>query len=366
MNKDKVVEYTKISFIFLVIFVVFALSLEILGFALEKSVSSYIKQLVTNVTNPFIGFCFGVLATAILQSSSTITSLAVVLVATNTITLQNAIPIVFGSNIGTTFTCLVLSFSHFDKKSEFERGMTAALLHNLFNIICAMIFFSIEFSLSGFSRISLLLGQQLKVIMGGGFNSVVNPFTYLITPLESALDKIHPIGLLIASFCLVYTSLRAIVWFFSHQLQAYESKFFDSAKESNKYKTFLSGLSSTAIVHSSSTTTAFMIPLAATKKISLNTAFNFIIGANLGTTLTALSGSLSKSETSISVAIVHVMFNFLGFIIFFYITPLNRFIQKLASSMARFFEKNRIYFVAYIVVIFFLIPFVLIYTFQFL
>ena len=73
-------------------------------------------------SNPFIGLFIGLIITAILQSSSTITSMAVAAVAAGSITLENAIPIVMGANIGTTLTSTIVSMSYVTKAKEFRRG----------------------------------------------------------------------------------------------------------------------------------------------------------------------------------------------------------------------------------------------------
>ncbi len=284
------------------------------------------------------------------------------MVASNTITLEYAIPIVFGSNIGTTFTCLIVSVSHYDKSAEFKRATTTAFLHHLFNIICAIIFFSIELGSGLFSNLSYVLGKQLKTAVGSGYFNTVNPIQTILDPVKKliVLNITSPYILLVVAIIGLYISLRFIVWFFNNHLMDYSSKIFKPTLFQNRYKTFFTGLISTAVVHSSSTTTSLMVPLAATNKISFKGAFNFIIGANVGTTLTALSGAFSKSETAISVAIAHVLFNVIGLIIYFYIPKTLNTTVTIASILARFFEKYRLFFLVYIAIIFFIIPFLLI------
>ena len=101
-------------------------------FALEMMVSSLShlgKDLSDTIllatTNPFIGLFIGLLLTAILQSSSTISALVVAMVASGSLTLESAIPIIMGANIGTTITAMIVSLGFIPKKKEFKRATAA-------------------------------------------------------------------------------------------------------------------------------------------------------------------------------------------------------------------------------------------------
>jgi sodium-dependent phosphate cotransporter len=85
------------------------------------------------------------------------------------------------------------------------------------------------------------------------------------------------------------------------------------------------------------------------------------MGANLGTTITAVIAALYKTEAAISVAIVHVLFNLIGSLIFLPFPKLREYPVRLAKSFGRKTAKNKTIGFAYILLTFFVIPFFLIY-----
>src|SRR5690606_11334052 len=87
-------------------------------------------------------------------SSSATTSIAVTLVASGSISLTQAIPIIMGANIGTTLTSALVSLSFMNKKKEFRRGFSAAAFHGIFNILIVVILFPLEYFYGVLSTLS--------------------------------------------------------------------------------------------------------------------------------------------------------------------------------------------------------------------
>ncbi len=110
-------------------------------------------------SNPFTGLFIGLLITAMLQSSSTTTSLVVALVASGSITLQSAVPIIMGANIGTTITSTIVSLGFISKKKEFRRAVAAGTYHDFFNILTAAILFPLEYYYGFLSSISVWIAD---------------------------------------------------------------------------------------------------------------------------------------------------------------------------------------------------------------
>ena len=121
------------------------------------------------------------------------------------------------------------------------------------------------------------------------------------------------------------------------------------------------GLSLTSIIQSSSLTTSLIVPFVATGKVKLNRAFQFILGANLGTTITAILAALFKSESALSLALAHFLFNLIGVSIFMIIPAIHRIPIFLSQKLGQWTLKNRMVGFAYVVLTFFLLPFSLIY-----
>jgi sodium-dependent phosphate cotransporter len=108
-------------------------------------------------------------------------------------------------------------------------------------------------------------------------------------------------------------------------------------------------------------TTSLVVPLVASKKVSLNKAFPFIIGTNIGTTITAVIASIYKPEAAIALALVHVLFNSFGALIFLPFTFIRNIPVWMANYMGKISLKYRVVVFAYILLTFFVIPFLLIY-----
>ncbi|RUT05656.1 hypothetical protein DSM106972_036630 [Dulcicalothrix desertica PCC 7102] len=122
----------------------FFTSLDLLGEAFELMGEDAAQTLLGTTANPITGFLVGILATTLVQSSSTTTSLTVALVASGTLTAAAAIPIMLGANIGTSVTNTIVALGHFKHKDEFKRAFTGSMVLDYFNIIAALIFLPLE------------------------------------------------------------------------------------------------------------------------------------------------------------------------------------------------------------------------------
>jgi sodium-dependent phosphate cotransporter len=130
----------------------------------------------------------------------------------------------------------------------------------------------------------------------------------------------------------------------------------------NPFKSLLWGTGITAAVQSSSVTTSLIVPLVATDKVDLRKAFPFLMGANIGTTVTALLAAISQTEAALAVALCHLLFNLVGVTLLFPIKAIRNIPIWMSETLGYYSGKRRFVGVAYIVITFFLIPFSLIYS----
>ena len=137
---------------------------------------------------------------------------------------------------------------------------------------------------------------------------------------------------------------------------------FETTVFSNTFRSFGWGLLLTSATQSSSLTTSLIVPLVATGKVKLRSAFQFILGANIGTTITALLAAVFQSEAALNIAIVHFLFNTSGVIIFLLIPFASGIPVYLAGKIGDYMLRLRIVGFAYILITFFLLPFTLIYS----
>jgi sodium-dependent phosphate cotransporter len=98
------------------------------------------------------------------------------------------------------------------------------------------------------------------------------------------------------------------------------------------------------------------VPLVASNRATLQKVFPFLIGANVGTTITALIAALSQNEIALAIAICHVIFNLAGVLIFFPIEYIRNIPVQLAEKLGHMSQNNRMVGLMYILVVFFMVP----------
>lgn len=340
---------------------VFIFSIQLMGAAFGTLGAAMADSILQATSNPFIGLFIGLLVTAIFQSSSTTTSLVVAAVASNSISLQSAIPIVMGANIGTTITSTIVSLGYITKTTEFRKAISAGVSHDIFNVLIVLILFPLELKYQFLSSISSDLSAFLKNgITQEGLNlgsllNFFNPVTDFILNIFGSL-----IGLILA-VVMLFGTVKVISKLLYNRLIGSAKKSLEKLMFDTKFKSFGWGLLLTSIIQSSSLTTSLIVPLVATGKVQLRKAFQFILGANLGTTITAIIAALFKSEAAISLALAHFLFNFIGVAIFLLIPALNQIPTYLSDKLGYYTLRNRIIGFTYIILTFFLLPFSLIY-----
>lgn len=343
---------------------VFLFAIDLLISSLQHLGAGAVETIILATSNPFTGLFIGLLVTAIIQSSSTTTSMVVALVASGSITLEGAIPIIMGANIGTTITSTIVSLGFITKKKEFRRAVAAGTYHDFFNILTVMILFPLEYYygfLSGISHyIAMRFFDQPVVgtigdfhLLGAGLGRLVNELVRLID--NGFVLVVLSFGLLFGSilyFRKVITDLLGLRGS-DERLQRFLFK--------NPIKTFGLGLILTAAIRSSTITTSLVVPLVAKKVVKLRASIPFILGANIGTTVTAFIAAMSNSNIAISIAIAHFLFNFIGVLIFFPIPYVREIPINLAEGLGKLTLKYRLAGFVYILLTFFFIPFSLIY-----
>jgi hypothetical protein len=96
------------------------------------------------ITNPIAGLMIGVLATVLVQSSSTSTSIVVSLVGAGAMDVQTAIPVIMGANIGTSVTNTIVAMGQANDSEQYERAFAGATVHDMFNFLSVLILLPLE------------------------------------------------------------------------------------------------------------------------------------------------------------------------------------------------------------------------------
>ena len=341
----------------------FAIGLLAAGF---KSLGEkFAETLVHSTSNPVVGLLIGILVTSIIQSSSTTTSIIVGMVSSGVLTVGNAVPIVMGANVGTTVTSTLVSLG---SSGQFQRALSAATMHDFFNIIAILIFLPIEIVFHPLEKGAILLTGVLTGFSGGEFHSpikaVVKPPIHTLKDLLCSQLGLHftlaGIIMLLISIALIFISLYFLVRLLRSLLADKIENTLDRFIGRRGIVGIFIGFIVTGIIQSSSVTTSMLVPLIAARIMSLESGFAIVLGANLGTTLTALMASLAGEKAGLSIALVHFLFNLCGILVIYPIPRVRRIPIYLARRLALLTSRSRIYAVLYVLCVFFILPFLVI------
>jgi phosphate:Na+ symporter len=254
--------------------------MHILRFGLQAFAGETFRSLLRQMTlTPWRGFWSGTLATAILQSSTALTVMAVSFVDSGLIPFQNALGLILGSNIGTTVTTqlLALPLDQYIPYALLIGGLGYLFIPNRWRF----------FALS-------ILGVGMLFFALSLLESGMAP----LAELDWVQDNLHQLG-------------------------------------DHHFKGVIAGTFLSALLHSSAATTGIVMLLAEDGWITLPTALSLIFGANIGTCFTAILASFATHRAAQRVAIFHVLLNVFGVILFLpFLTPMASLLEWLGGSLS--------------------------------
>lgn len=135
---------------------IFKVAFQLLCSNMSTSVLAY-----TSLDNPILGLMLGVFSTAVIQSSSATTSIVVAMAAGDIITLREGIPVVMGSNVGTSITSTMVSLTNLQNLEEYRLGFTAAILHDIFNWSTIILLLPLEMGTGALEKVSGYIADVL-------------------------------------------------------------------------------------------------------------------------------------------------------------------------------------------------------------
>ncbi|XP_013085906.2 sodium-dependent phosphate transport protein 2B-like [Biomphalaria glabrata] len=142
------------------------------------------------LSNPLAGLMIGLLATVLVQSSSTSTSIVVTMVGSNIIPLEKAVYIVMGANIGTSVTNIIVSLAQISDRSVFRRAFTGATVHDMFNCLAVVVLLPLEIAVGYLSWLSGLLVDSMGLKAGSG-NKAPDMLKAITKPVINAIVQIN-------------------------------------------------------------------------------------------------------------------------------------------------------------------------------
>ena len=251
----------------------FLFGMDVMGKALERQAGGKLQTILAKMSsNVFKGFLLGLGVTAVIQSSSATTVMVVGFVNSGIMTLKQAVGVIMGSNIGTTVTAWILSLSGLEGDSfliKFFKPSTLAPLIGIFGIL-------------------LYMGKSEKK---RGIGTIMLGFMALMTGMDLMSSSM--------SF------LKSEAWFADLMISF-----------TNPILGILFGAILTAVIQSSSASIGILQGLCVTGAVTYGAAIPIILGQNIGTCITAIMGAIGANRNARRTAMVHLLFNVVGAVMF--------------------------------------------------
>ena len=351
----------------LVIFLlyVFLVGIGLLESGITAMGEGFEEGLLESVSHPLAGLFAGILATVLVQSSSITTATIVGLVGAGTLPVPLAVPMIMGANIGTTVTNTLASLTTILRSEEFRRGFACATHHDFFNLMAAGILLPIEIATGILRRIA----EWMTVIVGRVDLETAaptrSPIRVAVGVPVDLVEGVVGIGVVAG---IIYLVLGMLLLFFALSLITRTMRVLMAGGVEKALNQFIErggsllgivvGILITVSVQSSSITTSILVPLVASGVLNLTNAYPITVGANVGTTVTALIASLAVARPEgLTIALVHLLFNLSAIAVIFPVYRVRMLPIHLSEWFADLAIRRHSLVFAYVVGVFFVIPF---------
>jgi len=341
-------------------------AVSVIGNGFKETTQGDAEQLFAFATNPFLGLLVGILGTALIQSSSTVTSIIVGLVAGG-LPISVAIPMIMGANLGTSVTNTLVSLGYVGDPQGFNRAFAAATVLDFFNLTAVVILFPIELLFHPLETISYHLAHW----MAGDLSINVtrfNPVPLLVYPVIGIVEQ--STSLLPGIFCglaQIFLGISTIVLVIMLLGKRLKQLLVGKAKAMlhamlgrGAISGIFSGAVVTMMVQSSSTTTSLMIPFAGSGAIGMRQIYPFTLGANIGTCVTALLAATAftgaESIPALEIALVHLLFNLVGVTLIYGVPFLRSIPIDCANWISEIAGQRKTLAMVYVAGVFFVAP----------
>jgi sodium-dependent phosphate cotransporter len=347
----------------------FLVGVRLLEGGIEGVTGGASESLFDGITNPLAALAVGILATVLVQSSSVTTSTIVALVAAGSLPMEAAVPMIMGANIGTTVTAALVSLGHVRRSEEFRLAFTAATMHDFFNVLSVAIILPLELLFGVLSKPASAMAEALAGRVGGGkFKSPIKGAVewgtdHIESVLQFITDNERALGalMLIVGLAIIFLTLTFITKNMKILIATRIERSLNVALAKSGLIGMAVGMLITMAVQSSSITTSILIPLVASGLLLVRNAYPITLGANVGTTITALLAAFAIGTVDgLTIALVHLVFNVLGILILYPIPKIRGVPIALASGLAGLAMNQRWVAVAYVAGAFVALPILII------
>jgi len=340
-------------------------AVSMIGSGFKMSAGEHAKELFAFASNPFAGLVVGIVATALIQSSSTVTSIIVGLVAGG-LPVELAVPMVMGANVGTSITNTIVSLGHVHSKEEFKRAFAAATVHDFFNLLSVLIFLPLEIAFGLLEK----MGSWLSGLFYGASDTSIKSFNFVKVATGPIVNTVKDvainvgeqsggIALIIFGIVLIFVAITLVGKMLKKLMVGKAKDIMHTAIGKGPISGITSGTLVTVLVQSSSTTTSLMVPLAGSGAFKLKDIYPFTLGANIGTCVTAVLAATAvtgNAQAALQIAFIHLVYNILGVAVIYGIPFLRNIPIRVAESLGSIASENKLAALGYILGMFFIVP----------
>ncbi|TVR18286.1 MAG: sodium dependent phosphate transporter [Nitriliruptor sp.] len=350
----------------LLLLYVFLIGVALLEVGIAGLGEDFTTGLLDRVANPLSGLFAGLLFTVLVQSSSVSTSAIVGLVGAGTIPLELAVPMIMGANIGTTVTNTLAALGNIRRPNEFRLGFAAATLHDYFKLLSVVILLPLELATNVLTNTATWLTERLRgtEVSEIGSSPIRTAVKVPVGVVEDLVNRL-PLPTVVLAILLLLLGLGAI--FAALGLLTKNMRQLVAGGIEQAMNTWIGkgggaigivvGIVVTVAVQSSSITTAMLVPMAAAGILTLRNVYPITLGANVGTTITALLASLAVLRPEgLTIALVHTLFNLLAIAIIYPVPVIRDLPLRAAIWTAKIATEQRSLVLGYVVGLFIVIP----------
>lgn len=345
---------------------VFLVGVGLLETGISAMGEGFRDALLVQISNPVSGLFAGILFTVLVQSSSVSTSTIVGLVGAGTVPLEVAVPMVMGANIGTTVTNTLAALGNIRRADDFRRGLAGATMHDFFNVIAVAVLLPAELLTGFLTRIATSLTGLLRgtEVTGPGRSPIRTVVKLPVDAIAELFDG-DPIGgwlagvlLLVIGLALIFLALGLITSNMRRLVAGGVERAMNRVVgRGGGAIGILVGIAVTVAVQSSTITTSILVPLVAAGILTLPNAYPITLGANVGTTITALLASLAvERPEGLTIALVHTLFNLVALALIYPVLRIRLIPVHLAERLAAAATQRRVLVGVYVAGLFVVVP----------
>ena len=364
---DRFPTWVRVLFVFGLLYL-FLVGIKALETGIKAFGSDFTDNLFESVSNPLAGLFVGTLATVLVQSSSVTTATIVGLVGAGSLPLELAVPMIMGANIGTTVTNTLASLGFLRRTKEFRLAFAGATMHDFFNLLAVTVILPLELITGFLTKLSERVADLMSDLGWGGFGESDSPIKSAVKAPVKLLERIlegfgsssdvvglvmlvFGLGLIFFALAYVTKNMRLVM------AGRFERSMNAVLMKGGGLSAIAIGVVMTVMVQSSSITTSVLVPMIAAGVVTLRSAFPITLGANIGTTVTAMLASLATdSQEGLVIGLVHFFFNTLAVAFFYSIPTLRNIPLVLAERLATYAEVRKSIVVVYVVGAFIVVP----------